>query len=137
VTAALSIEERQFALDVLPAASLTGRRLVGLAHRADDLKDFLAILTDIFVNGHGNLVHQINFVTILLLFLFDAQLLPVEIRRVLSPGFGIPFEDRIGRLVLGQPGFGAGDQFKKRRVAPIGQKFGLAFLRPRPGNGRL
>ena len=48
----LSEEDRDLALGVPTPAKRTRDGRIGLAHRADGLKDSFAILTNIFVNWH-------------------------------------------------------------------------------------
>jgi hypothetical protein len=63
MSAALGVENRQFALYVLAAAFVAGDRLVGFVDRAQDFVFFLAIKTNVFVDWHMNLPH-ILYITV-------------------------------------------------------------------------
>jgi hypothetical protein len=52
---ALGKEYRDFALGVLPTTESTRDGRIRLAHRADGLENFFAVLTNILVNRHKNL----------------------------------------------------------------------------------
>ena len=51
-TSTLGEEDRELALGVLTPAKRTRDGYIGLAHRADGLENFFAVLTNILVNRH-------------------------------------------------------------------------------------
>ncbi len=59
-----------------------------------------------------------------------------EICRDFSPGFGLPLYYFVGVGIVPEPGFGPGNEFKKRGILLASFQFGIAVFFTDPAHGR-
>ena len=61
------------------------------------------------------------------------QSFPPKIRRVFTPVFRFPFPDFVGIFILGQPAFGALQEFEERFIAGRQHELGIGVFFANPG----